>query len=71
MGISLLLHSSTSYVRIRLEIDSGANLSVDGLPRSASIVPAIDWTFPLVCRCGGDRLLIRSGLFPLGGIVPS
>ena len=71
MGISLSLHSSTSYVRIWLEIDSGASLSVGGLPRSASIVPAIDWTFLLVRRCGGDKPWIRSGLFPLGGIVPS
>ena len=71
MGISPLPHSSRSYARIWLEVDSGASLSVDGPPRSTSIVPAIDWTFLLVHRFGDDKPWIHSGLFPLGGIAPS
>ena len=71
MGISPLPHSSKSYARIQLEVDSGANLSVDGLPRSVSIVPAIDWTFLPVHRSGDDKPWIRFALSPLGGIAPS
>ena len=71
MAISPLPHSSRSYARIRLVVDSGASLSADGPPRNVSIVPAIDWTFPLVHRFGDDKPWIRSGLFPLGDIAPS
>ena len=71
MGISLSPHSSKSYAQIQLEVDSGANLSVDDPPRSVSIALAIDWTFLLVHRFGDDKPWIRSGLFPSSGIAPS
>ena len=71
MGISPLPHSSRSYVRIRLVVDSGASLSTDGPPRNVSIVLAIDWTFLLVHWFGDDKPWICSGLFPSGGITPS
>ena len=71
MEISPLFHFSRSYARTRPEIDSGASLFADGLPRSASIAPATDWIFLLVRQCAGDKLWIRSELSPLGGIVPS
>ena len=48
-------------MRIRPAIDSGASLFVDGLPRSADTAPAIDWTFPLVRRCGDDRCYTLTG----------
>ena len=71
MGTSPLLHFSRSYARIRPEIDSGASLSADGLPRNADIALATDWTFLLVHQFRDDKLWIRSGLFPLGGTAPS
>ena len=39
--------------------------------QALSIVPTIDWTFPIVHLFLGDTPWTRSELSPLGGIVPS
>ena len=71
MGIALLIHFSMSCVRILLEVDSGASLPADGLPRSVSIVPATDCIFPIVHLFLGGKLWTHSELSPLGGIALS
>ena len=44
------------------EVDNSASSFVDGPPRSISIVPTIDWTFPIVHLFLGDTLWTRSEL---------